>query len=47
MVIFEFKKCHSGCRVDDDLLKGRLEAQTTFIAIIQRRKAEQRMVRSI
>lgn len=40
-MIFEFKKVHVGYRVADGLLKGRLEARTTYIAMFQRRKAEE------
>lgn len=40
MVIFEFKKVHSGCRVEDGSLRGKLEARTMSTAIFQRRKAE-------
>lgn len=40
MVIFEFKKVHSGGRVEDGLLRGKLEARTTLTAIFQRQKAE-------
>lgn len=40
MVIFEFKEVHFGCRVEDGLPEGRLEARTTYIATFQRRKAE-------
>lgn len=40
MVIFELKKVYSGCRIEDGLLRGKLEARTTLAAIFQRRKAE-------
>lgn len=39
-MISEFKKGHSGCRVDDGFMKERLEARIISIATIQWRKTE-------
>lgn len=46
-MILEFQEVHVGCRVEDGLPKGRLEARTTYIAMFQRRKAERGVEESI
>lgn len=40
MVIFEFKKVHFGCRVEDGLPKGRMEARERLSGSGEKRLGE-------